>query len=398
MSTVNAQYARQLDYDPADFHETISAANERLHPDDRGAVEAAHRDYLTGKLPEYRVEFRQRTRSGDWRWTETLGQIVERDDQGAPLRMLGSHLDISARRGAEEQLRAAADATARLLEIEVRSRRALLSIVEDQKAAEAVVRENEARYRDLVLHAPVAILVDRDDRAALVNDACLRLFGAQRDEELLGKSANALFHPDDHARIRERIRRLRDSGGVVEPIEARVVRLDGRVVDVEVTASAFEDRGTRAIHLVLGDISERKRAKEALVRNEELLNEVQQVSLIGGWAYDALTKEITWTNEVYRIHELPLGYDPTDIANDIDFYVGDDRRLMEEAFARAVAAGEPYDLELQFLTARGNRRWVRTQGQPRTEEGRTVRIVGNIADITERKRAEAEISQMAPAF
>jgi PAS domain S-box-containing protein len=394
-SAVDPGYARMLGYDPAGFEETVSAATERTHPDDREAVAAAYRDYVAGKVPQYRVEFRYRTTSGDWKWILTLGRIVERDDQGAPLRMLGSHLDISSRRGAEEQLRDAAGATARLLEIEVRSRRALLSIVEDQKAAEAVVRENEARYRDLVMHAPVAILVDRDDRLTLVNDAGLRLFGAQRDEELLGQSPDALFHPDDQARIRERIRRLRDSGDVVEPIEARVVRLDGSVVDVEVTASAFEDQGTRAIHLVLGDISERKRAKEALVRNEELLNEVQQVSLIGGWAYDALAKQITWTREVYRIHELPPDYDPNDLANDIDFYVGDDRRRIEEAFARAVAAGEPYDLELQFRTARGNHRWVRTQGQPRMEDGRTIRIVGNIADITERKRAEAEIRQMA---
>jgi len=270
-ATVNEQYARMLGYDPADFHETTAAWIERLHPDDRDAAAAMHRDYIAGKVPEYRAEYRQRTRSGDWKWILSLGRLIERDAQGAPLRMLGTHFDISARRQAEEQLGAAAEAAADLLEAEARSRRALLSVVEDAKATAAALRGSEIRYRDLVQHAPVAIFVNRDGRVVLVNDACLRLFGAQREEELLGKSPFELFHPDDHARIRERIHRLHDLGDVVEPVDEHIVRLDGRVVDVEVTASPFEDRGTRAIHVVLSDITERKRA-EAEIRqlNEEL--------------------------------------------------------------------------------------------------------------------------------
>jgi PAS domain S-box-containing protein len=105
---VNAEYARMLGYDPAEFHETDAAWTERIHPDDREAVAAADRDYAAGKLPQYRVEFRQRTRSGDWKWTLLLGRFVEWDARGAPLRMIGTHLDISARKQAEEQLRAAA--------------------------------------------------------------------------------------------------------------------------------------------------------------------------------------------------------------------------------------------------------------------------------------------------
>ena len=273
-ATVNEQYARMLGYDPADFHETTAAWIERLHPDDRDAAAAMHRDYIAGKVPEYRAEYRQRTRSGDWKWILSLGRLIERDAQGAPLRMLGTHFDISARRQAEEQLCAAAEAAADLLEAEARSRRALLSVVEDAKATAAALRGSEIRYRDLVQHAPVAIFVNRDGRVVLVNDACLRLFGAQREEELLGKSPFELFHPDDHARIRERIHRLHDLGDVVEPVEEHIVRLDGRVVDVEVTASPFEDRGTRAIHVVLTDITERKQVEEAIHQLNETLEQL----------------------------------------------------------------------------------------------------------------------------
>jgi PAS domain S-box-containing protein len=94
-----------LGYDPAQFHETNAAWLARLHPDDRAAVGTAYRDYIAGRLPEYRLEFRQRTRSGHWKWILSLGRIAERDVHGWPLRMLGTHTDITARKEAAEALR-----------------------------------------------------------------------------------------------------------------------------------------------------------------------------------------------------------------------------------------------------------------------------------------------------
>ena len=136
-----------------------------------------------------------------------------------------------------------------------------------------------------------------------------------------------------------------------------------------------------------------KQAEEALARSEALLNEVQEVSRVGGWEYDIQTRHLTWTDEVYRIHELPPDYDPNDIANDIHFYLGDDQARIEEAFDRAVTVGESYDLELQFVTAKGNHRWVRTMGRPELKDRHSTRVVGNIIDITERKRMEISLQE-----
>ncbi len=100
---VSAEYATMLGYDAQGFRETNDAWIERLHPDDQQPVAAVYRDYIAGKLPEYRVEFRQRTKSGDWKWILSLGKIVERDAHGQPLRMLGTHTDITERKRAEEE-------------------------------------------------------------------------------------------------------------------------------------------------------------------------------------------------------------------------------------------------------------------------------------------------------
>ncbi|HUG44598.1 MAG TPA: PAS domain S-box protein, partial [Acidobacteriota bacterium] len=145
-----------------------------------------------------------------------------------------------------------------------RGRRARLATAEDitdRKKAEHAAREGEARYRSLVEHSPDAIFVNLDDQVALVNRAALRLFGAESPEELLGKSPLDLFHPDDHPQILERIHRLRVEGQPVPPMEERIIRLDGRSVDVEVVAAPFPVEGRNAIHVILRDITGRKLAE-----------------------------------------------------------------------------------------------------------------------------------------
>ncbi len=102
---VSSEYATMLGHNPAHFTETIATWTARLHPDERDAITKICQDYLDGRLPEYRVEFRQKTASGGWKWISSVGKIVERDADGKPLRMLGTHTDIDARKATEERLR-----------------------------------------------------------------------------------------------------------------------------------------------------------------------------------------------------------------------------------------------------------------------------------------------------
>jgi PAS domain S-box-containing protein len=102
---VSPEYATMLGYDPVAFRETNAAWRERLHPDDQATVYKAYEDYVAGRLSEYRVEFRQRTRDGSWKWVLSLGRIQEWSPDGRPLRMLGTHTDIDAIKAAEASLR-----------------------------------------------------------------------------------------------------------------------------------------------------------------------------------------------------------------------------------------------------------------------------------------------------
>ncbi len=102
---VSPEYAQMLGYDPENFQETNAFWLQRLHPDDLQRTNQVYQDYIAGRLDQYQVEFRQRTKQGDWKWILSTGSIVAWDKDGNPLRMLGIHTDISDRKQAEEALR-----------------------------------------------------------------------------------------------------------------------------------------------------------------------------------------------------------------------------------------------------------------------------------------------------
>ncbi|MDX2240548.1 MAG: PAS domain-containing protein [Leptolyngbyaceae cyanobacterium bins.302] len=101
---VSPEYARMLGYDPDTFQETHQWWLERLHPDDLPGTTQAYEDYITGQRQDYRVEFRQRCQNGAWKWILSVGKIVQWDEAGQPLRMLGTHTDINDRKHSEEAL------------------------------------------------------------------------------------------------------------------------------------------------------------------------------------------------------------------------------------------------------------------------------------------------------
>lgn len=264
VAIVNRELEQMLGYPEGGLPEERRAWEERIHPEDRDRVLRAMNDHLAGSTPGYRAEYRQRARDGTWRWILAVGEVVERDRDGRPLRMLGTYVDITDRRAAEEQARRQEADLGRLLAEATAARQALLSMNEDLRAAEREIRDTAARYQALVRHAPDAIMVNRDDRVVLANDACVALFGANGPEDLLGRDPIELFHPDDHPLIMARRRRLREGRTAVEPIHERIVRVDGSTVDVEASASAFDDDGTVSLHIVLRDITDRLRAEREL--------------------------------------------------------------------------------------------------------------------------------------
>ena len=148
-------------------------------------------------------------------------------------------------------------------------------------------------------------------------------------------------------------------------------------------------KGTRSadgqeVRAVVLDITERKQVEAALQRSAQLLVESQRVGQVGGWEFDTVTGQMTWTEETYRILEVDLSYDPT-VEKGIAFCTPESRPILAQAVQRATEQGEPFDLELEVLTAQGNPRSVHVIGRPDPEHRR---VYGFIQDITARKQVE----------
>ncbi|MBX3636729.1 MAG: PAS domain S-box protein [Rubrivivax sp.] len=201
-----------------------------------------------------------------WRRLPTTGLVsavgLSEDDALAPLTM---------RSGRERFMLLALTAAAVLFG-------AAIAVLLWQSARRQLALErSERRYRMLLDSAPDAIFVTHSGRFRYLNPAALKLFGADDPAQLLGSPVMDRIHPDSHAAVEQRRRRLLGERLAVPPLAERYLRLDGSVVDVEVTAAPYADERGLSTQVVVRDISERRQAERALKQlNDELEQRVEE--------------------------------------------------------------------------------------------------------------------------
>ena len=101
---ISDEHAIMLGYDPVEFKNNNIFSGDRMHPQDKGKARSAFDAYVNGRTNHYYVEFRQLSKTDEWRWIASTGKIVSRDAEGKPIRMVGTHTDISDRKQSEQTL------------------------------------------------------------------------------------------------------------------------------------------------------------------------------------------------------------------------------------------------------------------------------------------------------
>jgi two-component system, cell cycle sensor histidine kinase and response regulator CckA len=155
--------------------------------------------------------------------------------------------------------------------------------VTQRKLAEDQLQESEERYRRLVEYSPYAIAVHIDGKFVFVNPAAVKLLGATSESQIVGQSVLSVIHPDDVEAVRQRVLLGISERKALPPMEEKIVRMDGSVIEAEVTSLPIVFQGKPAIQIVTRDITEQKKLQDQVFQSQK----IQSLgTLAGGIAHD----------------------------------------------------------------------------------------------------------------
>ncbi|MES2339533.1 MAG: diguanylate cyclase [Pseudomonadota bacterium] len=133
---------------------------------------------------------------------------------------------------------------------------------------------------------------------------------------------------------------------------------------------------------------------EALRRSDRVSRQAERIAEMGTWHLDLSDESVVWSDGVYRIHEVAPGTDPN-LQAALDFYPDHARATVSQALAATMDTGAPFDIEVDFITARGRKRRVRSMGELELRAGQPVAVIGVFQDVTERHAIEESLRRSA---
>ena len=266
--------------------------------------------------------------------------------------------------------------------------------ITDRKRIEEKLKESEELFKYAFENAPIGkALVALDGRFLKINRSLANILGYS-EEELQQKTYHEITHPDDQDVQTPYSQKLLTGEIQSYLVEKRYFHKNGRVISAQLNVSLVRNKNGQPLYFVsqYQDITLSQRMEEELRHSNDLLNITGEIAKIGGWEVILATQTLNWTEEVYRIHEVDPATRPN-LAEAINFYAPEARPVISAAVQACVDSGEPYDLELELITAKGRRIWVRAQGAAECRDGKIARIYGAFQDITERKLAEEKLRE-----
>jgi PAS domain S-box-containing protein len=254
----NPQYFAMLGYGPTELPHTLETFTNLIHPDDREMVKQLTQSCLEKTPPKWHLEFRLQARDGHYLWILARGKVVEHSQDGLPLRAVGTHLDITA-----------------------------------SKTAEQTLKENELRFRQLYDSAPLPYQsLDYDGFFIDVNQAWLDTMGGYTKDDVIGRSFGDFLIPDWKAHFKYNFPRFKDKGEILG-VEFEMVKKDGSVILVHFNGKiGYDEQGNfLQTHCIFQDITRHRENEEAIRKSKEEWEKT----------FDAMTDIVTVQDKDMRI-------------------------------------------------------------------------------------------------
>ena len=349
---LSQRWYTMLGYEPGEFKGSFEAWKALIHPDDIESVEWTVLSHLEKCTDYSNLEFRMKTKSGNWKWIHSRGCVVERDEFGRPARMVGTHTDI-----------------------------------DERKKTEIALKESEHKFRTLVDRASeMLFLHDLNGDIVDVNIKAVRRTGYTRDELL---SMNVVdIDPDSE--LRDDFNLIWHERPLYEDVifEARHCSKDGSIYPAEVHAVKLLIAGRPFVLALATDITERKAAENALRESEQKYRDTFENSVAGLFktspdgriieANDSFAGMYGYTDAAELI---------ADNVNSCELYVSMSERT--ELLKALEVKGEVGNFELQQVKRDGTPFWVSVNGRVIHDFGGNILYYeGSLIDITNKKQAE----------
>jgi PAS domain S-box-containing protein len=271
----------------------------------------------------------------------------------------------------------------------------------ERKRSEKSLRESEEKFRRIFREAGVGMAIfSLDGRFLSANNALCEFLG-HSENELLGKTVQSVTHPADWPVLSKRLGQAINEGTRFKRMEKRCLHKSGRVLTSDTVASLVRDTDGKPLYFIAQaiDVTERKKAEEALRHREQDLVEAQRVASVGSWQWNPNTDEFSRSPEFCRI----TGCDPNVAApryQDLSRVLAAETwNRLQHAVEKTLSDGSPYELDGEVVQSDGTTRWVTMRGEPhRDPSGSIVLLRGTMQDITDRKRAEKELADLSARF
>ncbi|MCK9591028.1 MAG: PAS domain S-box protein [Methanoregula sp.] len=347
------RYFTMLGYTPGEFPAAYSTWTDLLHPDDRERAISVVNEYHQGTRESHEMEFRLRAKNGDWRWILSKAKITGRNTEGKPVRMLGTHTDIT-----------------------------------EWKHAEREVVQARDMFRTFVDHSYDAIFIsDLNGRVLDTNATMLKMYQVTR-EEALRLTIDDFSGPASYMSLEESQKIWNEvlaGKDHVFPWQARRPR-DGSLFDVEVYLTRIELENRPVILANVRDVTDRKRAEEAFRQSEEEHRNILENMLDAYFQSDRDGNLTMVSPSAARI----FGYDsPGEMMGipAVSLYNSPEQR--EDILRQLQENGKITDFPVEARRKDGRTFWASMNAQYILDkEGRIIGAEGIVRDITERKSME----------